>query len=91
MYFNPLAPEESFQPEDDVYRFPELARIQRRALATEQSLYEDVIPEAPRPLDDTDWWQGPLNKVIGRPKADITKKFYPESIEETMTITSEHM
>lgn len=47
-----------------------------------------VVSSTPGPLDDTDWWQGPLDQVIGRQPRDITQKLYPKTIEETMKATS---
>lgn len=48
-----------------------------------------VVAEKAGPLDDTDWWQGPLDQVIGRQSRDITQKFYPQTFEEVMKATSD--
>lgn len=87
VYTEPLKPEELAKEEALVSPSKYLAEEFERAARS----YQNPSPkptEKQMPLDDTDWWQGPLNKAIGRKTPEVVQKFYPKTIEETMKVAS---
>lgn len=81
VYMKPIAPEESIVA-------PKAQPLTREEYIRQHSTDPDEVQdvEVPDP-HDTDWWQKPLNRAIGRSDPDSVVRHYPRSIDEIDKIT----
>lgn len=86
VYTDPLIPEKSSQEEEGLAQLREAVEHLQGASRRIKEQPTEVVPEGA--LEETDWWQGPLDKAIGRAPREATQKFYPQTIEDAMKVTS---